>query len=726
MKKFYKLAVAGLAIALAAPTVYADPTTAAPTPPEFAKSKVISVFSDSFTSTGFDFGDWSSGTVYAAETIDGNNIAKFVTNANAYFGLQNFSANASAMEYLHIDIYCDNAASLRVVPITGGPEVGQTVNLTAGEWTSADLDLATFTKGGANMANVYQIKIDQIPSQTIWIDNIYFYSTSTDVDTEAPTGLTATLKSASYASVTLTCKATDNSGAVTFIATDGNGYTKQLGASSDTDTDFTLDGLTPGTAYTFSIKAVDADDNESEAVTVSATTKAFPTPAPTPTVAATNVVSIYSDAYTPGASLSIGDWGQTTSATEVQLADGDNAYLCEKFNYLGFQMNNNNAVAGMTDMTKLHVDVYSENMTSFEITPVWGGEKLVACTPIMNDGWNSFDIDLSEYTGINKDNVYQIKFVAQPSSTATIFIDNVYFYKEAATEDTEAPVWTSDPALASVTSDTAVITLAATDNSGNAVVTISGDNDFATVTKSITADGSAQTVTLEGLAAETTYNLTFALSDAGGNEATETKTLAVTTSEASSLQTLYIRKTFTADDWKVNGADNTFAPAGDVLITITPDNKVKFTVTFAEDVNDQVDNAQIIFHQQGAMWLKKNDNGQWETEESELTVDRSGTYNFHGNFVCKDGKGNSELFGANVPSFVPESGSTSGVKAVESTNAKVVAANGVIRVSGARSIAVYNVTGQQVYRAQAAEAEITLSRGIYVVVTDGKATKVML
>lgn len=66
---------------------FAQPTTSAPTPPELAKSKVISIYSDAYASTGFEFGEWGSGTAYAQEKIgDTDNVAKFTTTDLGYFG----------------------------------------------------------------------------------------------------------------------------------------------------------------------------------------------------------------------------------------------------------------------------------------------------------------------------------------------------------------------------------------------------------------------------------------------------------------------------------------------------------------------------------------------------------------------------------------------------------------------------------------------------------------
>ena len=82
---------------------FAQPTTSAPTPPELAKSKVISIYSDAYASTGFDFGEWKSGSTYALEKIgDTDNIAKFTTTDLGYFGWEFSKVNTAAMDKLHV------------------------------------------------------------------------------------------------------------------------------------------------------------------------------------------------------------------------------------------------------------------------------------------------------------------------------------------------------------------------------------------------------------------------------------------------------------------------------------------------------------------------------------------------------------------------------------------------------------------------------------------------
>ena len=423
---------------------FAQPTTSAPTPPELAKSKVVSIYSDAYASTGFDFGEWGSGSTYALEKIgDTDNVAKFTTTDLGYFGWQFGKVNTAAMDKLHVDVYGDAAFSVRVVPITGGAEVGQTIEVSAGKWTSVDLDTKVFADGGANLANVFQIKFDNVKSQTFYIDNVYFWSTSTDVDTEAPTQLTATLVESAFTTVTLSCTAVDNSGAVEFVVTDeAKSYSKTVGGVSGEATTVVLDGLTANTDYNFTVKALDAEGNEcADVVTIAASTNVLPEPATKASLPASKVISIYCDDYTSACPFGIGGWGQSTTATFLQLTADDQAMYLDNFNYLGFELNNNKPAFDASDMLYLHLDVYPLTLTKLEVSPIWGAEKLVDCGELTAGKWNTIVLPLTSFDGIRLDNIYQIKFVARPEGTAKAFLDNIYF----ATDN--------DSSVASMTAD---------------------------------------------------------------------------------------------------------------------------------------------------------------------------------------------------------------------------------------------------------------------------------
>lgn len=289
-------------------------------------------------------------------------------------------------------------------------------------------------------------------------------------------------------------------------------------------------------------------------------------------------------------------------------------------------------------------------------------------------------------------------------------------------EDTTAPTWGSDPVAQNVTDKTAEIVVNVIGDSGSAVITLTGDNGFVEVKKTVKADGTDQTIALNGLTANTKYNLTLAIADAAGN-AGVSKTVNFTTLEAPDLDVLYHSFNFTSENWKKHdqGGSNTFAPNGRLLLTVNADNTVTFKVTVDEGA-ETVDNAWVILHGIEQFRINAQEDGSFVGTSTNSISNRDASQIFHLNFVLKNGVGNSELY-YNGMSFTPSEGSTSAVAEVEAEAAKVVAANGVIRVEGDKTFAVYTVAGQLAFRGM---GEVRLDKGVYVVVVDGKAQKVML
>lgn len=284
--------------------------------------------------------------------------------------------------------------------------------------------------------------------------------------------------------------------------------------------------------------------------------------------------------------------------------------------------------------------------------------------------------------------------------------------------DTKAPEWGVDPVAQNVTDKAAEIVVNVTDDSGSAVITLTGDNGFAELKKEVKADGSNQTIALNGLTANTAYNLTLAIADAAGN-AGESRTVNFTTLETPDREVLYHSFDFTSANWTKHGDSNTFAPNGRLLLTVNADNTVTVKVT-VDGGAETVDNAQVILHGIDTFGINAQEDGSFVGTSTNSISNRDASQAFHLNFVLKNGVGNSEL---DVMYFTPSKGSTSAVAEVETEAAKVVAANGVIRVEGDKTFAVYTVAGQLAFRGM---GEVRLDKGVYVVVVDGKAQKVML
>lgn len=287
-------------------------------------------------------------------------------------------------------------------------------------------------------------------------------------------------------------------------------------------------------------------------------------------------------------------------------------------------------------------------------------------------------------------------------------------------EDTTVPTWGSDPVAQNVTDKTAEIVVNVTDDSGSAVITLTGDNGFVEVKKTVKADGTDQTIALNGLTANTDYNLTLAIADAAGN-AGESKTVKFTTQEAPNLEVLYQTINFTSEDWTKAGETNTFAPNGNILLTVNADNTITFKVTMDQDRTDFAETLMYFhpFPTDMGKGMTRTAEGVYEYTTTGSITDRDVPVEFHMYFTFPGGC--SSTF--KNKSFTPSEGSTSAVAEVETEAAKVVAANGVIRVEGDKTFAVYTVAGQLAFRGI---GEVRLDKGVYVVVVDGKAQKVML
>lgn len=161
-------------------TAILQPLIAAPTPPARSDNDVISVFSDAYTNiAGTDFyPNWGQSTTFNQITVGNSAIIQYA-NLN-YQGIQlGTPADASAMEYLHIDIWTADENDAKISPISSGPnETAYSLELTSQQWNSFNIPISFFTdqNPALNFADIIQFKFDGNPAGgTIFIDNLYFY-----------------------------------------------------------------------------------------------------------------------------------------------------------------------------------------------------------------------------------------------------------------------------------------------------------------------------------------------------------------------------------------------------------------------------------------------------------------------------------------------------------------------------------------------------------------------
>ncbi len=154
------------------------------------------------------------------------------------------------------------------------------------------------------------------------------------------------------------------------------------------------------------------------------------TAAATPSANAASVISIYSDAYTNITSTEWNPgWGQTTLLTGITL-EGNNTLKYDNLNYTGIVLDYGNPT-DVSAKTFVHFDYWTNNATSLGLKlvntnmPDGASKEYEAPVSSISLGtWKSVDIPLSEYT-TNLTGITQILF---SSSSATVYIDNLYFY----------------------------------------------------------------------------------------------------------------------------------------------------------------------------------------------------------------------------------------------------------------------------------------------------------
>lgn len=528
---------------------------------------------------------------------------------------------------------------------------------------------------------------------------------NTAEDTEAPAWVSDPTAVANSTSATISVNAKDNvSKTLTYevsTAADFATVEATVNGKANGTTEIALKGLSPETDYTYYVRVKDMAGNVGGTKTVTFTT----------TAQAAVVATYYGVFYT-------NDW------EEKAKVDGKD--VTPQINWKAETLEGYNDVIVTAELSEALPDGAALKFCAVIENVGQVDNKVMAATGKANEYTIKLSEVLPEGKTLAKDQIFgQFFFRLFPTGEGAFSRTKILaaVYKVGASNDpiatdTKAPEWGVDPVVEKVTDKTAEIVVNVTDDSGSAVITLTGDNGFTELKKEVKADGSNQTIALNGLTANTTYNLTLAIADAAGN-AGESKTVNFTTLETPDREVLYHSFDFTSDNWKKHGDSNTFAPNGNILLTVNADNTVTVKITIDEGA-ETVDNAQVILHGIDTFWIKAQEDGSFVGTSTKSISNRAVQQAFHMNFVLKNGVGNSEL---DVMFFTPSEGSTSAVAEVETEAAKVVAANGVIRVEGDKTFAVYTVAGQLAFRGM---GEVRLDKGVYVVVVDGKAQKVML
>lgn len=162
------------------------------------------------------------------------------------------------------------------------------------------------------------------------------------------------------------------------------------------------------------------------------------TAAPIPSLDESAVISMFSDAYTD---VPVDTWKTdwSSAALEDITIAGNAVKKYSDLDFVGIETANNQIDA--SEMAYFHTDVWTGNATVLKIKLVDFGadgaydggddvEHEIVITDLERNTWTSLKIALSDFTGLStRANISQLIYAAEPTGSATIFIDNVYFSK---------------------------------------------------------------------------------------------------------------------------------------------------------------------------------------------------------------------------------------------------------------------------------------------------------
>jgi hypothetical protein len=436
---------------------FSQPTNNAPNPTNNPLD-VISVYSDTFvtnvaTNYNPNWGQSGICCVNPSYNPGTGNLVMAYTNFN-YQGTELTTQNASAMEFLHVDVWTNaNPANttLQVSPInngTGTTETLVTINYTQGSWYSVNIPKSAFT--GMTWNSVFQMKFAANgPGSTvpvdIYLDNIYFWKTPTAA------GSDATLSDLKVDGNTI---AGFGAGVLTYNVELPNGTTVAPQITSATTTDpsatkvITQATAVPGIG---TVVVTSQNTTVTKTYTVNFVAVGPSTAAQTPPARpAADVKSIFSDAYTTVSPI-MGYTGDDNTynnswcpanTTLVQVAGNNTNKItglgCEGITFLAGRF----SAAGFT---RFHMDIYTDTPTqdksfNFKFSNWSGGAGETNAfeysatnaniLPSTNPGtWISIDIPITSFTAIGGSNNTDFTQFVITSDLGTVYYDNLYLHK---------------------------------------------------------------------------------------------------------------------------------------------------------------------------------------------------------------------------------------------------------------------------------------------------------
>lgn len=474
------------------------------------------------------------------KAVDGNDASMWVAHANTGTSAEERTYDA----WYIIDL--KNAYNLDLISIHFEGACSELYHLDVSK-DNQNWDTVYNYVGNTNIWHHTDFWYDQ-PDKTKEVRYIRFFSTRASTqygmkvyeiqafgslvpDTEKPAIQSAELVSTSFDKAQVRIKATDNIlVAQCQVADPTNGLNGKFAVDNDL---LTITGLKPETKYNFTIHAIDGAGNISNnSVNVEATTaKYYATPqtaAPVPTHDAALVQALYSDAYTISPTWSYKEnWGDAT-VYEQKNIDGDNYAYYTSFNWLGW------AAATpifIQHMEYMHIDIWAANDGKVKLTPIYGGPGLTTddgkgvFVDLVAQQWNHFDIPVADFKGLDLTSIFQMKFSDGNPEFTTFAVDNLYFYRTSALEDSIAPT-NITATLKEADYFSVTLDCSATDESG--VVFFHVYHQDSLLLSAPATSGITKTIRVEPLLPSTQTQLQIVAFDLGDN-ASDTITLDIAT-----------------------------------------------------------------------------------------------------------------------------------------------------------------------------------------------------
>lgn len=234
----------------------------------------------------------------------------------------------------------------------------------------------------------------------------------------------------------------------------------------------------PGTS---TVLVTAQDGTTTNTYTINFTVSAVTTPtvaAPTPPARdAADYISVFSDAYTNVATVNLNPgWGQATVQSEVDIA-GDNTLSYANFNYQGTDFG---GAQDISSMEFLHVDIWTNTETP-NVFVISSGAEIPHPISSVEGAWQSLDIPIAGITG---DLTSAIQFKFDGGTGETIYIDNLYFWKNPSASGTDAT-------LSDLQVDMSTVTGFSSNTKDYSVVLPMGTTDIPQITSATTTDTNA-------------------------------------------------------------------------------------------------------------------------------------------------------------------------------------------------------------------------------------------